>query len=229
MEEESLKEKFEMLKKIEDNVEFNDRFSDEEFSILELFSKEKDFIIRSEVARILVNSTCERDENILLKLSKDKNSLVRAEACDSLSISRSKNAAKVLVNTLKKDQSGMVRAYAIHSLGSISKKLHNEGDIKNLIKKILKKEKSNLAKISAFKVLYCLEDKENLSFLINRVNAKKYQNRCAVINCLEEISDEGDKEINEIIKETLLSHLEVEKNEVVISIIENLLKKLTKI
>lgn len=226
MEEESLKEKFDMLRKIEDNVEFNDRFSDEEFSILELYSKEKNYIIRSEVARILVNSTCKRDEMILLKLSRDKNSLVRAEACDSLSISRSKRVAEVLVRTLKKDQSGMVRAYAIHSLGNISKRLHIEMDIKHEIKQMLRKEKSNLVKISAFKVLYSLEDKESFSFLINKLKAKKYQNRCAVINCLEEISSEGNREINDIIRATLISHLEIEKNEKVVSIIENLLEKL---
>lgn len=226
MEEESLKEKFDMLKKIEDNVEFSDRFSDEEFNILELYSKEKNFIIRSEVARILVNSTCNRDERILLKLSRDKKSLVRAEACDSLSISKSKRAVDILVRTLKKDQSGMVRAYAIHSLGNISKRLHIEMDIKDIIKKVLRKEKSNLVKISAFKVLYSLKDEENFSFLINKLNSKKYQNRCAVVNCLEEISNEGNREINSIIKETLLSHREVEKNDLVVSIIENLLEKL---
>ncbi len=228
MEEESLIEKFDMLKKIEENVEFSDRFSDEEFDILKLYAKDKNYIIRSEVARILVNSTCPRDESILLKLSRDKKHLVRAEACDSLSVSMSKNAIKVLINALRKEKSGMVRAYAIHSLGCISKKLKLEKEIKSLIKQVLKKESSNLVKISAYKVLYSLNDndREYLYHLIRKLKSKKYQNRCAVINCLDEILNQGNKETYEIIKETLLSHLEIEKNPLVISLIDNILKKL---
>ena len=121
-----------------------------------------------------------------------------------------------------------IKAYAFknkkdtNNYSKISYTIVTEKDMKNesLI------QISNSLNNEKFDLVVDLTLKENLSLLINKLNAKKYQNRCAVVNCLEEISVEGDREINDIIKETLLSHLEVEKNEVVISIIENLLKKL---
>ncbi|MCL2322609.1 MAG: HEAT repeat domain-containing protein [Oscillospiraceae bacterium] len=226
MEEESIIEKLDMLKKIEENVEYSDKFSDEEYNILESYSRDKDYIIRAKVAKILVNSTCPKDESILFKLSRDKKYLVRAEACDSLSVSTSFKAFDMLKRTLKKEKSGMVRAYAIHSLGSISKKLDVECEIKPIIKQLLKKEKSNLVKISSYKVLYSFGDKECLYYLINKLESKKYQNRCAVVNCLDEIVCQKDRAIDKIIEEALIKHLEIEKNELVISTIDKILKKL---
>ena len=60
--------------------------SDEQMGKLKEIANEDDSFNRAMVAKILVNSESEEGEEILLKLTHDKDSLVRAEACDSLCI-----------------------------------------------------------------------------------------------------------------------------------------------
>lgn len=78
-------------------------------------------ILEAVVAETLVESSDEKGEQILLRLTKDHDWLVRTDACDSLCISESVDTYNLLKEIAKKDTSGLVRGYAILSLENIAK------------------------------------------------------------------------------------------------------------
>ncbi len=182
-------EKYELLRKIEDGVPKSDKFSDSELAILEEFSKDKDSCIRSEVARLLVNSTENRGERILIRLTEDKDALVRTEACDSLSSSYSEETFDLLMRRAKSDDNGMVRGYAVFSLGDLAFKLDLVEKATEFLEEQIVKERVVFPKISIYQVLYSLGKKEHIHSLVAGLNARVYQNRCATVHCLEDILD----------------------------------------
>ena len=86
--------------------------SDEQMGKLKEIANEDDSFNRAMVAKILVNSESEEGEEILLKLTHDKDSLVRAEACDSLCIGETMETYERLRKLSEKDRVGLVRGYA---------------------------------------------------------------------------------------------------------------------
>ncbi len=177
-------EKFELLAQIEANISSCEEFSDFELETLEILSKDSDAFLRSEVASLLVDFTESRGENILIQLTKDRDSLVRTEACDSLSSSCSKETFNLLMRMAKFDGNGMVRGYAVFSLGSIALKLGLAKEATNFLEERLKKEKVVFTKININRVLYSLGKTECLHSLIAELNARVYRNRCATVHCL---------------------------------------------
>mgnify|MGYP000961758878 CR=1 FL=1 len=172
--------------------------SDEQMGKLKEIANEDDSFNRAMVAKILVNSESEEGEEILLKLTHDKDSLVRAEACDSLCIGETMETYERLRKLSEKDRVGLVRGYATISLSDIS-----EG-------------------LNLYTALYKMGKREYLKQLVQLFDAPRYQNRGAVANSLGEILDEtNEKEILKI----LLEHKKTEKSYLVVSIIENLIKE----
>ena len=70
-----------------------------------------------------------------------------------------------------------------------------------------------------FNALYILGNKEYLKEMIEILDTKIYQNRCAIINCLKEIAD---KDNFKIIYEALCIRESKENSYAVISAINNL-------
>lgn len=83
--------------------------SDEQMGKLKEIANEDDSFNRAMVAKILVNSESEEGEEILLKLTHDKDSLVRAEASDSLCIGETMETYERLKKLSEKDRIGLVR------------------------------------------------------------------------------------------------------------------------
>lgn len=215
--------KEEILKNIEDNISNTLKFSKEELEILNMYSEDSDEFIRCKVAEILIDFTNEQGENILKKLVKDKSSVVRIEACDSLSPSSSFETVELLKEVIESDKNGLVRGYAINSLGEIAVRLNIIDEIDVFLKKYLVKERVIVAKINLYKVLYSFGNEEYLILLLNLLSTKRYQNRCSVVNCLVEVINENNKEF---IKEHLITHKESETAFAVNSIIERALSEL---
>ena len=194
-----------------------------ELNILEKLSYDEEDFFRGIVAKILVNSETEKSEEILIRLAKDKNSLVRTEACDSLCISKSVTTYEMLKHIALKDRIGMVRAYAIMSLGDIAYEVDKEDELIEFLEEILVNETVVLTKINIYTVLYSLGVEKYFPDLLKLINSKKYTNRCAVARSLAEIVDEDNKDV---IVEALLERKKIETAYSVISTIDTVLKEI---
>lgn len=193
----------------------------EYYSILEGLSRDKDELIRSKVAELLIffNDNSE----ILLELSKDKDSLVRVEACDSLCYASSMEVYNRLKTIVKNDKNGTVRGYAAASLGDVSKAIGNEGITVEFLVSRLKKEKVIFAIINIYSALIVLGEDKYFYEIVKLLNTQRYQNRCAVVNSFYDIVDENNKET---VVKALLKRKEVEKSVAVYSAIDELLEYL---
>lgn len=193
----------------------------EYYFILGGLSKDKDALIRSKVAELLIffNDNSE----ILLELSKDKDSLVRAEACDSLCYSSSMGVYNRLKTIVKNDKNGMVRGYAATFLGDVAKTIGNEDITIEFLIDRLKKEKVIFTIINIYSSLIVLGENKYFDKIVKLLNTQRYQNRCAVVSSFYDIVDDNNKKT--VIK-ALLKRKEVEKSVAVYSAIDELLEYL---
>lgn len=212
-----------ILDEIDENICNSDEFSNEELKQLEHFSTHKAEDIRARVAIILASFTEKQGENLLINLAKDKDSLVRVEACDSLSHSESFGTYKTLKRIASQDKNGMVRGYAISSLSEISKILDRNLETSKFMMERLEKEKVVFTRINIYKALYDMGERQYLECLIRDLNTKVYRNRCAVVNLLAELINNDNKQK---IKDAIEKRRDIEKTIAVNSTIDNLLDQI---
>jgi len=213
-----------ILNRIDENIINSDQFSNEELKWLEDFSIHKEEAIRARVAVILASFTEKTGENILINLTRDKDFLVRVEACDSLSHSESLSTYKILKRVASQDKNGMVRGYAISSFSEISKTLNRNIETSRFMMQRLEKEKVIFVRINIYKVLYDMGERQYLRCLLRSINTKVYRNRCAVVNLLAELLDNSNKQE---IKNAIEERKNIEKTRAVNSTINDLLNRIT--
>ena len=216
------REKEKILRQIEEKS-YEEELDENDYSILNKLSYDKEVFIRDLVAVILVESSDEKGEEILLRLTNDKEWLVRADACDSLCISESVTTYNLLKKIAKKDTSGYVRGYAILSLGDIADKINKEDELLEYLEDRLKHEKVQFTKIDIYAVLYNLGRKEYFDNLVSMLNSKKYQNRNSVVNSLNDIANEDNKDM---IINLLLEHKKKETAMSVVYTINDVIKEI---
>lgn len=216
------REKEKILRQIEEKS-YEEELDENDYSILDKLSYDKEVFIRDLVAVILVESSDEKGEEILLRLTNDKDWLVRADACDSLCISESVTTYNLLKKIAKKDTSGYVRGYAILSLGDIADKINKEDELLEYLEDRLKHEKVQFTKINIYAVLYNLGRKEYFDNLVSMLNSKKYLNRGSVVNILNYIANEDNRDM--IIK-VLLEHKKKETAMSVVYTINDVIKEI---
>ena len=216
------REKEKILRQIEEKS-YEEELDENDYSILNKLSYDKEVFIRDLVAVILVESSDEKGEEILLRLTNDKEWLVRADACDSLCISESVTTYNLLKKIAKKDTSGYVRGYAILSLGDIADKINKEDELLEYLEDRLKHEKVQFTKIDIYAVLYNLGRKEYFDNLVSMLNSKKYLNRGSVVNILNYIANEDNRDM--IIK-VLLEHKKKETAMSVVYMINDVIKEI---
>ena len=216
------REKEKILRQIEEKS-YEEELDENDYSILNKLSYDKEVFIRDLVAVILVESSDEKGEEILLRLTNDKEWLVRADACDSLCISESVTTYNLLKKIAKKDTSGYVRGYAILSLGDIADKINKEDELLEYLEDRLKHEKVEFTKINIYAVLYNLGRKEYFDNLVSMLNSKKYLNRGSVVNILNYIANEDNRDM--IIK-VLLEHKKKETAMSVVYTINDVIKEI---
>ncbi|RHR32279.1 HEAT repeat domain-containing protein [Eubacterium sp. AF19-12LB] len=216
------REKEKILRQIEEKS-YEEELDENDYSILNKLSYDKEVFIRDLVAVILVESSDEKGEEILLRLTNDKEWLVRADACDSLCISESVTTYNLLKKIAKKDTSGYVRGYAILSLGDIADKINKEDELLEYLEDRLKHEKVQFTKIDIYAVLYNLGRKEYFDNLVSMLNSKKYLNRGSVVNILNYIANEDNRDM--IIK-VLLEHKKKETAMSVVYTINDVIKEI---
>ena len=216
------REKEKILRQIEEKS-YEEELDENDYSILNKLSYDKEVFIRDLVAVILVESSDEKGEEILLRLTNDKEWLGRADACDSLCISESVTTYNLLKKIAKKDTSGYVRGYAILSLGDIADKINKEDELLEYLEDRLKHEKVQFTKIDIYAVLYNLGRKEYFDNLVSMLNSKKYLNRGSVVNILNYIANEDNRDM--IIK-VLLEHKKKETAMSVVYTINDVIKEI---
>ena len=216
------REKEKILRQIEEKS-YEEELDENDYSILNKLSYDKEVFIRDLVAVILVESSDEKGEEILLRLTNDKEWLVRADACDSLCISESVTTYNLLKKIAKKDTSGYVRGYAILSLGDIADKINKEDELLEYLEDRLKHEKVQFTKIDIYAVLYNLGRKEYFDNLVSMLNSKIYLNRGSVVNILNYIANEDNRDM--IIK-VLLEHKKKETAMSVVYTINDVIKEI---
>ena len=216
------REKEKILRQIEEKS-YEEELDENDYSILNKLSYDKEVFIRDLVAVILVESSDEKGEEILLRLTNDKEWLVRADACDSLCISESVTTYNLLKKIAKKDTSGYVRGYAILSLGDIADKINKEDELLEYLEDRLKHEKVQFTKIDIYAVLYNLGRKEYFDNLVSMLNSKKYLNWGSVVNILNYIANEDNRDM--IIK-VLLEHKKKETAMSVVYTINDVIKEI---
>jgi len=183
-------------------------------------AKCKDDCVRSDLAKTLVYDA---DSNvaldILCKLAKDKDELVRVEAIDSLSEYCCEKSYKALKNALG-DSDYLVRKYALFGISYVGKELCPDETIAILYENE-KKEVNLHCKLSIHEGLYMLGEEAYLDRLMSLFWTDDYQIQCSVANALSEIVDEN----NIMLVRKFLESISLEEHPVsVLSSINNLKK-----
>ncbi|HEX2953144.1 MAG TPA: HEAT repeat domain-containing protein [Bacillota bacterium] len=192
--------------------------------IMEILSKDNDDEIRWTVAEALMEFDDIHAEQILNSLVIDENETVRVCACESLRYGRTKETIRLLKERLIIDKSSLVRGYAALSLADIVREDPSLPDFELVpfLKERINKEKNAGVKISIYKSLYNLGEREYLDLLLHEINNREYRNRCAVVNLVSDsISEENKKKVLPFLKQ----RLKIEKTVAVKSIIEEVLNE----
>jgi FOG: HEAT repeat len=203
-----------------------DDITEKDLEILNILSHDKGDEIRSQVAEILEIADGIEAENILIRLLKDEDGLVRSGACDSLRHSNSSEVLSLLIDIIKKDKTDLVRGYAASSIASILVNMNKvEKEYVDFFENLLKKETVTWVKLNIYSALYLLGESSYLYKLIEMLNHKHFRKRGAVVNMLSDIVSNENKEI---IKSSLIELLKKEETINVRSSIENALKDIEK-
>jgi len=202
-----------------------DFLNDEDIEILRYLSFHKNDEVRCNVAKALINADTEKAEQILLLLLDDKSYLVRADACDSLCFNSNPQVLVLLKKIVAKDRVGLVRSYAVMSIGDIALTINSDKQkLLLFLEQRLLVEKCKHTKISFFRTMYILGAEKYLRCLIEQLKNVRYQHRCATINALREVvTNENKSEIVEAFKELQ----KTEKTAAVKSSIERVLGEIT--
>ncbi len=193
-----------------------------DIALLINLSHHDDSEIRAYVAELLVLANDIEAERILITLSGDEDELVRVNACDSLSTFATTNSYKQLLKCILNDQSLLVKKYAILSLIDIMDYVNADRDeLNRLFEDLTQKDDISII-ASGFKGLYMMGDKEHLNNIINLLITEDYRDRCTVINILEDILENGNR--NSILS-ALTELRKTEKSEAVNSIIDRVISE----
>jgi HEAT repeat protein len=207
-----------------DSLHTKGTLSENDLAQLKIMLVSPDAETRCLVAEVLVNGKGDQVENLLLGVLDDSDYLVRTNACDSLCGSKSPIVLDKLRKKLKRDTSALVRSYAALSIGDIAQQADmNTKELHEFLKACLAREESRSVQISLLRTLTLLGDVEHLSALLNVLQERKYQYRCASVHALEDVVTEQNEGI---IFQTLKKHLEIERAPAVSSAIERFLAKL---
>lgn len=193
------KEKLQLLISYEEKEELKEKH----LKRLIKFSKDKDPLVRSSAASLLINFENKAAKKALLGLAGDKKAMVRCEAYDSLSVFHRKDVEKFLKKAVEEEEK---RGYATH------------------LQRIMQIKKWNQCSMSCFYAEYVLGRKSAINGIICYLEVPDYRLRCGAINLLELLAEDENREL---IKESLEKRLEYEETAAVMSAAEKLLKKLS--
>ena len=216
------------------------------------FSKDKDSLVRSSAASLLINFENKAAKKALLELACDKKAMVRCEAYDSLSVFHRKDVEKFLKKAVEEEKNELALSYAIMSWADVAaargKKVEEKRGYATHLQRIMQSQRGysqsasllannrvaalqfdsvkkwNQCSLSCFYAEYVLGRKSAIEGIIYYLEVPDYQLRCGAINLLELLAEDENREL---IRESLEKVLEHEETATVKSAAEKLLKKLS--
>ncbi len=150
----SEKEKDEKLVDIENRISSEDSFSKEDMSFFKALMNDRITFYRAKVAELLIDATDEEGVDFLRELTRDKDYLVRTEACDSLGSFPTEENKKLLQAILLSDKDYLVRGYAVMSFGDICMELKQMEYGTKVLLDGLEREGSSFVKVNYYMYLY---------------------------------------------------------------------------
>lgn len=171
-----------------DSLEDRRKLTNEQFTLLKLFSSDTDSFVRSRCAAILVNFETEQSKQLLLKLAKDQDEFVRTEAYDSLGIFIDEDIENILFYSIRTETDELAKNYAILSWINIVKvrsKINKEHIM--LLKTLIQTEHSPYCRLACFYGLYIFGNEQYLKFILEFLQHEDYHIRCAAVERLDEI------------------------------------------
>lgn len=190
-----------------DNCLDDDFCTDRHFALLKAFSHDADPYIRSQVACVAVNFVCEGAKELLLQLANDDDTLVRAEACDSLSCFPCDEVEAFLRDALVEEYDPLARSYAILSWADVRAALCLPAD-DGLVtaRKWQQREKNVHCRLSLCYARHCFGDENAWQDMLTFLKHEDYHLRCAALSLLGEIEDKPHQEaIEAAVSEMLLT------------------------
>jgi HEAT repeat protein len=193
-------------------------FTEDDFKFLKLCAVSKDWEVRNTVAEILVKSNSNTTKEILVKLCKDQNSLVRTNACDSLAVFAYDDVFDILKKISGKDKCYLVRTYAVMSMYDVGKNLHiDEEYLLKFFAEMVEKEHNTLVKLALFSVMYKCGNRTYIRKIVKCLYCGDYKVRCFAVNILGELKNGVD---GDFIKSKIKRLMAYEKSVAVMSTIQ---------
>lgn len=133
-----------------------------------------------------------------LRLITDSSHLVRSSAAECLELFREdEEVCAALLAVYRNDKNTLVRGYAGYSLLAVGA---SKSEIVELIESSLLKEHYYFVRLQCYHGLYKFCKKDVLDQIIGCYRAQKYGTRCATVNTLREIIEDGVLDETDIIK-----------------------------
>lgn len=218
------KEKLQLLISYEEKEELKEKH----LKRLIKFSKDKDSLVRSSAASILINFENKAAKEALLELAGDKKAMVRCEAYDSLSVFHRKDVEKFLKKAVEEEENELALSYAIMSWADVAaargKNVEEKRSYATHLQRIMQIKKWNQCSMSCFYAEYVLGRKSAIEGIIYYLEGSDYRLRCGAINLLGLLAEDENRGF---IKESLEKRLEHEETAAVRSAAEKLLKEIS--
>ncbi len=196
--------------------------TDEHFLVLQSLASDRSRLVKSWVAKLLVNFSDEVSKSILIKLTQDKDSLVRTEAYDSLRIFADDETEQFLKTAIGQEASALARSYAILSWTDVKVARSNvsKADTSFLEAQRKREQRVPLCRLNCYCGLYRFGDQTMLGPILSFLKHKNYRTRCAAIHTLDGLMDGSTRDV---IIEAVAQQLPLETTVAVKSTIETFL------
>lgn len=157
-------------------------------------SQHKDAEIRNWTAVLLSPNYSPEAEQTLLALLKDKDYLVRTNACDSLGESSNKEIIPILLGCLS-DKSELVRGYAALSVADIALSTGSKaGDIIKSLENAINNEKKKWTSVCYYEALYRMGEEKYFDHIVKELKNRDYIVRICAVSALKEIKNCNNKQ-----------------------------------
>lgn len=183
-----------------------------------------DGALRQSIAEQLINAEPDEAWPLLRTLAEDENWVVRAEACQSLSVNHGDGARELLEKICRNEEDETVRAYAIQSLGAVLKAGKETRRGVALLRELKQSQPGARVQMAVLEALYGVEPQQGyLEELAEYLRWDDYTIRCTALNHLSEMAAEENRTL---IQEHLSRLKQVENTRAVRSTVERLERKL---
>lgn len=177
---------------------------------------------KSEIADLLIDHVNKKSMYLLSVLWKDKDSLVRMCAYDTVSVYPAKFTYNYLISRISKENDELARSYIITSLTDISLREKVQGTMR-IFKKLYIKEKSAYCILAYLRAFYLLGNNQIISKTRKYLTHSDYHIRCTASMVLDDLLD-NTQNIDETLS-FIKERIKKEKSVAVKSKLRALIKK----